>query len=42
MLTASIIRAILEAVNIYETSADFYRTAQLNIPEDRHLQDGVL
>jgi hypothetical protein len=32
MLNSSIIRAIVEAVNISETSVSFYHTTQGNIP----------
>jgi hypothetical protein len=31
----------MEAVNIFETSVNFYETTRRNIPEDSHLQDLV-
>jgi hypothetical protein len=35
--TPSIIRAMIEAGNIPETSVNFYQPTQCNIPEDSHL-----
>jgi hypothetical protein len=38
VLAASIITALrMEAANTSETSANFYHTKRLNIPEDSHL-----
>jgi hypothetical protein len=38
MLTASIMRVMMEAVSMSETSVNFYYTAKCNVPEDSHLQ----
>jgi hypothetical protein len=37
VLAASIIRAMIEAVNTSETSVNFYQTIRRNISEDSHL-----
>jgi hypothetical protein len=39
MPTASIIRALKEAVSTSETSVNFYQTTQRNMAEDSHLQE---
>jgi hypothetical protein len=38
MLAASIMRPMMEAASTSETSVNFYKTTQHNIPEDSHLQ----
>jgi hypothetical protein len=37
VLTVSIVRAMMEAVNTSETSAYFYQATRRNIPKDNHL-----
>jgi hypothetical protein len=39
VLTASIVRAMMEAASTSETSLNFYQTTQHYNPEDSHLQD---
>jgi hypothetical protein len=38
VLAASIIRAMMEAASISETSVNVYQTTRRNNPEDSHLQ----
>jgi hypothetical protein len=37
VVTASIIRAMMEAVSTSDVSVNFYETTRLNFPEDSHL-----
>jgi hypothetical protein len=38
VIASIVIALMMEAVSTSETSLSFYETAQLNIPEDRHLK----
>jgi hypothetical protein len=38
VLTASIIRAMMEAVSTSEMFVNFYQSTRRNIPEDSHLE----